>query len=442
MDTSATYAEIKQLIETEDRFRLLLRRATRTYLTWDEFLTQRLPSGLSPLETWNLLGTVTRCMGIEFPVPDLAGNDYWYLRTHEIADTVSRIQCLCRADSDLYATLTTSQNRRVLVRSRIDETLAAAMLDGLEIDEAEAQVLLELERSPRTSVERLVVNTLAAFDHLDDLVNEPFSLELFMHLRALLLDGVDMAEIGHATPRLGLMTSEYTDAEVARSAARQAEYISLYANHMSGDPHDHPVIRALLLPDMFRFYRPLPDLNSQVGRLVFRLYAMKAGLPVLGVLPLSRVKLRWEDGDVSPLISLDRQAYTEAHRHSGTNLTPWATLVVQMTLAALDDTLGFIDRINRRDEELRQLLQLDPELNHRQRSILGRALRNPGAEFRIAYHKTNHRVAYATARADLLELVDKQLLEMHQQGRAFVFTPVPDLAARLGIENSNQPGLA
>ena len=39
----------------------------------------------------------------------------------------------------------------------------------------------------------------------------------------------------------------------------------------------------------------------------------------------------------------------------------------------------------------------DPSLNHRQRTMLRRALRLPDSEFRIGYHRTAHGIAYATA---------------------------------------------
>ncbi len=207
--------------------------------------------------------------------------------------------------------------------------------------------------------------------------------------------------------------------------------------------HDHPVLRALLLPDMFRFYRPLPCLNSQVGRLVFRLYALKAGLPVLGMLPISRAKLAWEDDVLeSSIVALRPAEYFEAHRHFGNDLTGYMTLAVQLALTALRDLSQQMEELKRQDEELRSLLQTDPSINHRQRSVLGRALKNPTAEFRIAAHRTTHSVVYATARADLLDLVDRGYLEMVTRGRAFVFVPKPGMRALLERDEGIEPTAA
>jgi Fic family protein len=403
----------------------LIKDLTARYHSWAEFSARPLPSQLKHDALWELLKLLFRAGGIEVPIPDLEGNEYWYHRTHELADMVAAIQCLCRGDSDLYRNLTMIQNRSVLVQSRIDETIAAASLDGLEISKADVQGMLQLDRVPRNNTERLVRNTLTALDDLPHLIDVPFSKELFWHLRYLLLEGVDVRGINVRSPRLGLIAPVYDNQDTQRVADRQLEFISAYLNHTTGEVHDHAVLRALLLPDLFRFYRPLPDSNSEVGRLAFRLYALKAGLPVLGMLPLSRAKLDWEEErhQHGSTVTLPPAAYHAARDHDGTDLTAYYTLSVQLALVALQDLSYKLRKLQERDEELRALLQRDPEINHRQRSILGRALRDPTAEFRIAYHKNTHNVVYATARADLLELAEKGFLEIGKSGRAMVFTP-------------------
>ena len=421
------YEELHALL-TDGGAGLLLKLTTARYVPWEEFRALPTPRRMGAGTAWSLLKLVLRSSGIEIPIPDLEGNEYWYHRTHEIADSVARIQCLCRADSDLYRRLTATQNRSVLVRSRIDETMAAALLDGLEIDEPNGKLLLRLDRAPRDDTERLIRNTLTALDDLQSLVDVPFSKELFWHLRYLLLEGVDVRRIKFTAPRLGLIAADYESQDVARAADTQLSYISAYMNHVTGDVHDHAVLRALLVPDLFRYYRPLPDVNSEVGRLAFRLYALKVGLPVLGMLPLSRIKLKWEERLFdSSIVTLQPDIYFPARERDGTDLTAHSTLSLQIALVALQDLNWELHKLEQRDAELRSLLQRDPEINHRQRSVLGRALRNPLAEFRIAYHKNTHNVVYATARADLLELVDKGLLVLGKQGRAMVFTPRPGL---------------
>lgn len=437
MPDATLYGMLDKTLAHDSRVSALMKRASDSYLPWDSFLAQRLPQQMSPIEMWRLLKSLNRSRGIDFTIPDLEGRRYWYTITHEITDALARIQSECVEGSSLHRRLMETQNRRVLIRSRIEETIAAARLDGLAISDRAAYRLLQLERTPRNDTERFVRNTLTALDHLDVFGDEPFSPELFNRLRELLIDAVDVDALGSVAPRRGLLPSDYSKDEVLAGSQRQSREFSDYANHITGDAYDHPIVRALLLFDVFRYYRPLPDVNSQVGRLVFRMYSEKMGLPVLGMLPLSLLKLKWEEGSLkSRFVTLSHDAYQEAMSKDGEDLTGYVTLTVQLALTALDELRTQLDKLDRQDSELRRLVQNDPEINHRQRSILGRALRNPNAEFRIAYHKTTHNVVYATARSDLLDLVERGFLEVGKSGRAMVFRPRPNL--RTYIESTYQ----
>ena len=211
---------------------------------------------------------------------------------------------------------------------------------------------------------------------------------------------------------------------VERFAGRQLDTLAAWANHETGNEHDHEVLRSLLITDTFRFYRPLKEVSNQVGRLVSHLYAMKHGLPVLGLLPASRVKLDWEEGRIlPPLVAFDRPTFEDLRRRSSGDLTCLETLLAQLSLVALRIVERYLDEWESRDRQLRELLKKDLDLNDRQRAILGRALRKPEAEFTIRYHKTNHGIAYPTARGDFLQLVEKGYLDMRQRGKVFVFTP-------------------
>jgi Fic family protein len=73
----------------------------------------------------------------------------------------------------------------------------------------------------------------------------------------------------------------------------------------------------------------------------------------------------------------------------------------------------------------------DRRVNHRQRAVLSAALSEPETVFRIDTHQRLYRVAYATARADLLGLVDLGFLSQVRRGRAFVFSPAAGFRQRV-----------
>jgi len=70
-------------------------------------------------------------------------------------------------------------------------------------------------------------------------------------------------------------------------------------------------------------------------------------------------------------------------------------------------------------------------LNHRQVALITHALKHPHQSYTIASHQESHRVAYQTARTDLLDLHQRGLLEMKKRGKAFAFTVLSNLSERL-----------
>ena len=68
--------------------------------------------------------------------------------------------------------------------------------------------------------------------------------------------------------------------------------------------------------------------------------------------------------------------------------------------------------------------------NPRQLALLSHAMKHPGFSYTIRSHQSSHRVVYQTARADLLDLKARSLLEMRKRGIVLVFSPAPDLRSR------------
>ena len=78
------------------------------------------------------------------------------------------------------------------------------------------------------------------------------------------------------------------------------------------------------------------------------------------------------------------------------------------------------------------MLKRSTDLNHRQLALLAHAIRHSDAEYSIRSHSESHRVAYATARADLFRLAELELLERSRIGMKTILFGVPsDLDRRL-----------
>ena len=107
--------------------------------------------------------------------------------------------------------------------------------------------------------------------------------------------------------------------------------------------------------------------------------------------------------------------------------TVWVSVMAHLVRQKLDDIEDELRRTIEKDEAFNQTLQEGIGLNHRQRMVLQVALKNPAAVFRIAPHQRTYRVAYGTARSDLLGLAERGYLVCRRTHRAFEFTVNPGL---------------
>ena len=411
-------------------FKRLVREMSRRSLPWEEFLGFPQPSNMSPLESWHALSKLSQCVAVPVPIPDFDLNPFWYRRTHEIDDGVRVVSCACRSGSHLNEVIGGGAGQHFLTRLQIEETVAAATLDGVAVQSDHAQELLRLDHSAQSDSDRLLQNTHTALARLPDLVDEPFSVDMFMYIRELLLKDVDLGQVQLRPASRGiLMRAEDSSVDQREeSAVRQMGIIADYLNRESCDPDDLVTLQGELTVDAWRYYSPLGTISSQVGRLASKLFALKNDLPVLALLPLSRAKVDWERDFIRPpMVTYDRASYAQVNERNPSDLTALQTLAVQLILVTLGQLQARVAQWEERDGEMRRLLFDEPLLNQRQRSILGRALRAPAAEFRIRYHQKNHGIHYTTARRDLLELFERDYLVMEQRGKAFVFSRGPRL---------------
>jgi Fic family protein len=104
--------------------------------------------------------------------------------------------------------------------------------------------------------------------------------------------------------------------------------------------------------------------------------------------------------------------------------------VICASIASLKESI----RIKQEEAEtLRRNLGAGGEFNHRQIALLKHALKHPFAAYTVVGHQTSHGTSNQTAKNDIAALELKGLLQRGKVGKAFVYSPVPDLAGKLGL---------
>lgn len=430
-DRFVDYAELLN----DPCMRNLIRAKSRAYLTWDDFLDMPLPAGMGAKSTWNALQMLFRSMGVDAVESSIRGHRVWYHRTAELSNAIMRIYAECGESSEIEQTIKRSSGRHFLSEMRIDDSIASAKIGGLVFSEVSIEDMLRLDSAPVTGAEAYIRNCYKSDEEIARHIDEPFSPDLFREFYHLVAGAKGEGYPGQGVLRnsFALLGVEPMDNE---DVDRFLEFLAGYANNLDQDPADNEVFRAFVILESMHSASPFGAFSAQVARMIFKLYALKNGLPVLAVLPISKARLDWKEGRIAPpYVSCSNQALSAMADRIVTgdsvDLTLPQTILAQLTLIQVEQVKAKIKTWNERDEKVRRLLQQEAGFNSRQRSVIARAMRSPDATFTIRYHQNNHGVSYATARHDLMELMEEGFLEMQPQGRAFVFMPSSELAERI-----------
>ncbi len=178
-------------------------------------------------------------------------------------------------------------------------------------------------------------------------------------------------------------------------------------------------------------YLPLPAWNGAVAALCMKLLYLRAGLPVLVHVPIMKAQRDWMSGLYRPPAVAVGPQDSETLIDGEVDFTAYVDVYTKLVTLKLAEMKAEFDRIVRRDIKLSHELQGTIDVNHRQRMLLQQALDNPEAVFRIESHRAMNNIAYATARADLLGLVERGFLRKKKADHAFVFTVPSDLRQSL-----------
>jgi hypothetical protein len=415
---------------TDENFAALLQLFFRRVITWRQFLKLPQPQDISPLETWNTLGGLGRLAGISTSLPTEYGSRYWYLPTFELMELVSRLSLSCADNSPLSDVLFSRDNARGLMELRLAEIRATFEMEGLELVKDRLHDIVTEQVEPACALERLALNLYRIDETLGAFADRPFSCELYHELQERLLVGVDPSELeGTAGEPC------YRPDAQSESAQKCLDTILAYADdELTGAEEDYPVLKGSLIADAIRCCKPDGPLTSPLASCLTRLYYLKKGLNVLAMLPLTRAKLRWFNNEIDePHVACSASDYLESVRYGPDSLSIHQMINAQLMTLLVAELRESCASREQRTIALYRLLEENPQLNHRQRSILARAVRMPFAEFRISYHQEKHRIAYSTARRDLLELAELGYLRKKRQSKAFVFVPETRVAKLLGL---------
>jgi Fic family protein len=415
------------------------------YMHWDELRHRPAPEGVQH-ETWWLAVRMAR-QGLlkQLPLLDKYNQPMYVAMPEPVLRDLHHIDQDAAGRVSLPGNVVNPADRDdYIFNSLIEEAVTSSQLEGASTTRLIAEEMLRAGRQPRDHSERMIFNNYQAMDWIRSIKDRPLTPKLVLELHQRVTHGTldNPDDAGRLRQRDDVRVVDNRDGTVlhepplAASLAERLERLCAFASGAEGglsgesQPFVHPVVRSILLHFMIAYDHPFTDGNGRTARALFYWSMARQGYWLMEYLSISRI------------IKQAPKQYSLAYLHTETddNDTTYFLIhqlrVIRQAIAALHDYLA---RKGAEQRGTARLLQTSPtlrgKLNQRQITLLTHALKQPGFDYVIEAHQRSQSVSYATARSDLLSLVELGLLEQTKRGRAFVFIAPDDLRARIELSS-------
>jgi Fic family protein len=428
-----------------DRFREVLATRIRDaeYLHWDKLRHLAPPEGLTHEEWWLLLKLSRNAARRELPLTSPEGRVFSY----GLPDCVLRLLHLVdqRTSGEIameeVVTADAHAKRRYLVNSLMEEAIRSSQLEGATTSRRVAKELLQTGREPVDRSERMILNNYRALQFMREGIGDELTPEAVLELHRVVTEGtLDDPDAAGRLQRPGderVAVYDRDDHTVlhrpppAEQLPERLEAMCVFANaRATDDQFLHPVVRALVLHFWVGYDHPFEDGNGRTARALFYWAMKREGYWLAEYLSISKI--------LREAPSRYARSFLLSETDDG-DLTYFLLDQLQVIERAVDELHGYLRRKVAEVQEIEVLLRDDSGLNHRQIALLGHALRNVNAVYTFGGHAASHGVTHETARADLLGLHERKLLERRRSGRQYRFMAPADLLQRLRAPSTGRP---
>lgn len=432
-DFEQLFTEIHKKKRLGEVIRLADRLHSETeYHHWNELRHHHpVHKGFSHEEWWCALKLKRKAAYREIPLLDRRGRPFHYFIPDTIQKLLHEIDFGAGAYIGMPDPIANPQTRdRYIVSSLIQEAITSSQLEGAVTTREVAKELIRSGRTPRDKSERMILNNFRTMQEIIRLKDQPLSVPVLLDLHRRVTDQTldnpsaagrfrhpeELVKVGDDEGQI------YHDPPPAEQLEERAQHLCDFANGKSPVLFVPPAIRAILLHFWLAYDHPFVDGNGRTARALFYWSMLHSGFWLFEFISISNILVK------APAQYAKAFLFTETDDNDLNYFIVHQADVIRRAIEALH---AYIDRKRKETKTAETRLRVLRQLNHRQQALITHALRHPSQEYTVASHRVSHGVAYATARADLLDLKRFDLLRQSTRGKTMVFEPARDLSKRL-----------
>jgi Fic family protein len=326
----------------------------------------------------------------------------------------------------------------VYAKALREEAVGSAMLAGGTTNPTEANEMLREDREAGDEGSRMIRACHRVLQGLPAMAGAPLTQERLFEIQRQLLDGMPGAE--DAAGRFRGDSDPVRMPQSAGGADRlsapaghpdRMEKVLAFANGLTPAFPLPALIRAIVLHFWVAHNRPFPEANGRAARALFYWTMLHEGYASIRFLA------------ISPLLLQEGQRYADTFLQTETDGNDLTYFVLHQAATVRAAGVRWRERVRGKLERLREAGRRwrgFSTLNARQQALVDHALRRPQTRYIITGHQRSHGITHQTARDDLFDLVNRNLLEVTRERRVYHFRAVPDLADRLQSASLPRPG--
>ncbi len=401
------------------------------YHHWDKLRYHTPPEGFSIEQWWLAIKKQRQSLFKQLPLTDKNQKPFQYLTNDFITEALHQIdQSVTTFNRMPEQIKNTETKNRYYVNSLIQEAFTSSQLEGATTTRLVAKEMIRTGRLPCDKSERMILNNFAAMKRINRLKDESLSRELVFDIHQLVtektLDDSSAAGRFRTTNEkihvIDMYNEVFHDPPPADQLEERMTTMCDFANGKTPKYFIHPVIRAIILHFWLAYDHPFADGNGRTARALFYWSMLRHRYWLFEFVSISQIIVK------APAKYARAFLYTETDDN---DLTYFIIYHLEVIRRAIKQLYEYTERKTKRLQAIENQLRGIIVLNHRQRALIGHALRHPHHRYTIKSHQISHNVVYQTSRLDLLDLENRGLLDSRKIGKTWYFTPVSDLEQRL-----------
>jgi Fic family protein len=399
------------------------------YRHWDIMRHLTPPGPFSSKHWWGATKLVREPALKDLALSDPNGRPFRYAVTDIIARRLHKIDLGAGGAIGMPEPIANPQTRnQYVMRSLFQEAVTSSQLEGAATTRAVAKEMIRSGRPPRTRGERMILNNYLTMQKIAEWKKRPLDQDLIFEIHRTVTEGTLDEPTAAGRFRRGdepvavqndITGEVYYRPPPHEQLQQRVARLCNFANENISEVGRtrtrfvHPVIRAILLHFWLAYDHPFCDGNGRTARALFYWSMLRQEYWLFEFISISEILVR------APAKYALSFLHTETDGNDATYFLLYQTEVIRR---AIDSLHEYIQTKSDELQTTENLLRGASQFNYRQHAIIGHALRHPGTHYTVEGHRRSHGVVYETARRDLLELAEAELLEMRRYGRAFTFT--------------------